>query len=188
MFYGQNFSFRVPPRADQRKGRFTAPSATDLPIGVPVVVADGAAHDALNSLPVALAAEASAPKPALSGIALYEWAPAAYAGNDPALTTYSDKDYVPRGKQLQVVSGKGIKVVFRNTSDRTFLHVRDYTGRTMVAGAGATPTLQVGDMLTPGVGNGTSGYWKETSDATLAWLRVTKVDAARHEVEAELLF
>lgn len=185
--YGQNFSFRVPPRADQRKGRFTAPDDADLPIGAPVK-ADGTTYDALNSLPVQLASADDSPIPGLSGIVVFEHAPAAFAGDDPALTTYSDKVSVPRGKQCQVVSGKGIKVCFRNTSDRTFLNTRDYDGVTFVAGVGATPTVAVGDYLTPGAGNGTSGYWKETSDVADAWLVVTKVDATRHEVEAELLF
>jgi hypothetical protein len=57
----------------------------------------------------------------------------------------------------------------------------------MVAGLGATPTLQVGDYLTPGTGNDSAGYWAETASAANAWLVVTLVDSARQEVEAELL-
>jgi hypothetical protein len=142
----------------------------------------------MGRLPVALATGAQAPKKGLSGIALYEWAPAAFAGDDPNLVLYSDKGTVPRGHALQVISGDMIKPVFKNTTDKVYLHTRTYTGRTMVAGMGATPTLAVGDMLTPGTGNDTAGYWAETANAAEAWLIVENIDAARHEVECRLAF
>jgi hypothetical protein len=157
-------------------------------MGVPVRVADGATPDDMGLLPVALATGAQAPKKGLSGIVLYEHAPAAYAGDDPFLTTYSDKDTVPRGKACQVIAGDRIKVVFRNTTARTFMVTRDYAGRTIVAGMGATPTLAVGDYLTPGTGNDTAGYWTETATAANAWLVVEKVDTDRGEVEARMTF
>ena len=129
-----------------------------------------------------------APKPGEGGIAVYEYGPAAYAGDDPFLTTYSDKDTVPAGAAVQVVNGPDVKVVLRNTSDETFLNTRDYTGRVMVGGLGATLTLAVGDYLTPGTGDDTDGYWEETSTASEAWLVITKVDNDRGEVEARLTF
>jgi hypothetical protein len=188
--YGRNFEFRVPPMHGQRGARYALPpdAAADLPIGVPVVVADGADADDMGLLPVALATGAQAPKPGLAGIVVYEHAPAAYAGDDPFLTTFSDKDTVPRGKACQVVAGDRVKVVFRNTEDRTFLTVRQYEGRTMVAGMGATPTVAVGDYLTPGAGNDTAGYWTETANAAQAWLVVERVDPDRGEVEARMAF
>jgi hypothetical protein len=149
----------------------------------------GEEENALGLLPVSLATSAQAtPLPGMGGIAVYEHAPAAFAGNDPFLTTYSDIDTVPAGKAVQVVSGTDVKVVFRNTEDRTFLNTRDYEGRVMVAGLGATPTVEVGELLSPGVGNGNSGYWAVTAVATEAWLVVTKVDNARGEVEAKFVF
>lgn len=187
--YGRNFDFRTVPSAKERKGRFYVPtSGSVIPIGAPVG-ATGAAEDGRGLAPVALVTGATAPLIGKHGIAVYEYAPAAFAGDDPFLTTYSDKDFVPLGAAVQVVSGTDIKVVFRNTSARTFLGTRAYAGRLMVAGIGiATPTIAVGDMLTPGVGDDTSGFWAETGSASNAWLRVTHIDNARAEVEAQLLF
>ena len=58
-----------------------------------------------------------------------------------------------------------------------------------MAGIGiATPTIAVGDFLTPGVGNDSAGYWAEVGAGATAWLVVTGIDNARAEVEAQLLF
>lgn len=186
--YGRNFEFLVPPVHGQRGSRYSAPTGADLPIGAPVKVADGATPDAgLGLLPVALATGAQAiPKQGLGGIIVYEWLD--YRGTDPELTTYSDRDYAPRGRAVQVVSGKPTKVMLKNTVARTFMHSRDYPGRVMVAGLGATLTLAVGDMLTPGTGNDTAGYWAETGTAANAWLIVERVDNARGLVEARFNF
>jgi hypothetical protein len=188
--YGRNFEFRVTPFGGQRGARFVLPAdaPADLPIGAPVRVADGATPDINGLLPVALATGAQPPKEGLSGILVYEWAPAAFAGSDPYLTTYSDKDTAPRGRAVQVVSGDRIKVVFKNTVDRLYLNTREYPGRTIVAGMGDTPTLAVGDLLTPGAGTDVGGYWAETAVAADAWLVVEFVDAARQEVEARFVF
>lgn len=186
--YGRNFEFRVSPRQGERSGRFYLTGSTDIPIGAPVKYDSGEDENALGLLPVELATTAqAAPKPGMGGIVVYEHAPNAFAGFDPQLTTYSDIDTVPHGKAVQVVNGTTVKVVFRNTEDRTFLNTRDYDGRVMIAGLGATPTLIVGDYLSPGVGNDDSGYWAESSSGN-AWLVVTKVDNDRGEVEARMLF
>jgi hypothetical protein len=189
--YGRNFDFRVPPVGGQRGSRYALKAGEDpLPIGAPVTV-DTTASDASgrDQLQVTLATGDQVPTPGLSGIAVFEYAPwPAFAGNDPYLTTYSDLDVVPKNSALQLVSGDTVKVVFKNTIDKTFLHTRDYKGRVMVAGLGATPTVAVGDYLTPGTGNDTAGYWAETSDATKAWLVITHVDSARGEVEAKMAF
>lgn len=188
--YGRNFDFRVPPVHGQRGGRYILPSAApaDLPIGVPVRVADGATSDVDGRLPVALATGAQAPKKGLSGLLLFEYGPAAFSGFDPALTTYSDMDKAPRGQSVQVIHGDAVKVAFKNTAARVFYGVRNYPGRIMVAGMGASPTLVPGDMLTPGTGNDAAGYWAETADPLLAWLVIERVDAARQEVEARFAF
>jgi hypothetical protein len=169
--YGRNFEFRIPPEAQNRKGRFVVPATgTPIPIGAPVVVTPAAAPNAHK------------------GIVVYEWGPAAFAGSDPFLTTYSDRDYVPLGGAVQLVSGPEVKVVFTNTAAQVFLNTRSYPGRIMVAGMGATPTLAVGDFLTPGTGNDTAGYWAETAIEADAWLVVDHVDVGRQEVEATFLF
>lgn len=186
--YGRNFDFRVPPFGAQRRGRFFLSGSTNIPIGVPVKATLAGPDTQLNTLPVALATGAQAPVQGLSGVVVYEHAPAAYAGFDPVLTTYSDIDFVPAGKNVQVVSGKGVKVLLKNTVTKVFLGSRTYTGRTMVAGLGATLSLQVGDLLTPGTGTDVAGYWAETAVAADAWLVVTSVDNVRGEVEAEFVF
>lgn len=188
--YGRNFHFRVPPHGGQRSGRFYLDNGgADLVIGAPVVVDTSGDVNDMGLLPVdKAAADAARPVPGMGGILVYEYGPAAFAGDDPFLTTYSDKDKAPAGKAVQVVSGTDVKVVFVNTEDRTFLNTRDYAGRVMVAGLGATPTLEVGDLLTPGTGNDNDGYWKATQTSSQAWLVVTAVDYDRNEVEARLLF
>lgn len=190
MSYGRNFEFRVPPHHGERSARHSTPTdAGPWPIGVPVRINRAADDDTFGNKPVEFAPDGTPPRKGESGLAIYEHAPAAYAGTDPFLTTYSDIDTIPQGKMVQVVYGDTIKVCLRNTSDRTFLNTREYTGRTVVAGLGATPTLAVGDYLEPHDDpSDTNGYWKETSTAANAWLVITKVDADRGEVEARMLF
>lgn len=185
--YGRNFDFRIVPEPEDRGGRYVLSGTTDIPIGSPVKVADGATASAsyTGALPAALATGAQAPKKGMTGIAVYEWLDLNQL--DPEYYTYSDRSTVPASREFQVVSGPGIKVVFRNTANRTFLAVRNYAGRVMVAGIGATPTVAVGDYLTPGTGDDSNGYWAEGSAAN-AWMVVTLVDAARGSVEAEMVF
>lgn len=185
--YGRNFDFRVVPKEEQRKGRVILSAAADVPIGAPLVIAAGAVPDAAytGALPTALATGATAFRHGFCGLGIYEHLN--FDQSDPLWTLYSDKDLMPAGKQVQFIVGPNVKVVFKNTTAHTFLGSRSYPGRVMVAGMGATPTLAVGDFLTPGVGNDTSGYWAETATAANAWLVVTNVDVLRQEVEAELL-
>lgn len=190
--YGRNFEFRVSPVHGQRGSRYaTQPasaSAATIPIGAPIQVLDGS-EDTAGRLLVELADDGTPPKSGMHGIAVFEHAPAAFAGDDPFLATYSDKVDVPDGAGVQLVSGSEVKVVLRNTADRTFLNSRDYDGKTMVAGIGATPTVAVGDYLEPHASpSDTNGYWQETATAANAWLLVTKVDTSRGEVEARMLF
>lgn len=188
MSYGRNFEFRVPPYGGQRGARYAlADDVDDLPIGAPVALTgddDGNGRNLVDS-----ASAATPPVSGVHGIAVYEYAPAAFAGDDPLLTTYSDKDTVPALASVQLVSGDTVKVVLRNTEDRTFLQVREYEGRTMVAGLGATPTLAVGNFLEPHTSpSDTNGYWQETATKANAWLVITSVDSARGEVEARMMF
>lgn len=189
MSTSRNFGFRVPPEASSRKGRFILGGSTDRPIGAPVkiVVPQTAVTNSTDALTATLATAEQAPVQGLCGILVYEYDAAAYAGHDPVLTTYADLDVAPVGKMVQVVSGTDVKVWFKNTFARTFDHVRTYPGRLMVAGVSiATPTVKIGDLLSPGVGDDTSGYWAETSTASNAWLRVTDVQGDL--VEAQMQF
>lgn len=187
-FYGRNFEFRTPPEERERGARYYLDNGANIPIGAPVVSKspDEVSTAFTDARHMVLATGAQDPVKGEMGIAVYEHID--YHGDDPVLTTYSDKDYVPNGKLFQVVSGAGIIVVFRNTADRTFLNTRDYAGRIMVAGFGATPTVAIGDLLTPGTGDDDNGYWAETATASEAWLRVVGTDTSRGEVEAMLLF
>lgn len=191
MSYGRNFEFRVPPKGGNRSGRgYLDETVSTTPIGAPVVLTDAGDENVLGLAAYTLATTAqAAPKPGEGGVAVYEYGPAAFAGEDPWLTTHSDMDTIPAGAAIQVVNGTDVKIVLRNTSDETFLQTRAYTGRVMVAGIGiATPTLAVGDYLTPGTGDDDNGYWAETGTAANAWLVITKVDNDRGEVEARLTF
>lgn len=188
--YGRNFEFLVAPLPDQRKGRFYNNEGAVIPIGSPVVATAAAAENAIGLAPVTLATTAQdRPAQGRGGLAIYEYAPNAFAGTDTFLTTYSDLDTIPDQAAIQLVSGTNVKVLLRNTVDSTYLQTVTYEGRILVAGVSiATPTLAVGDFLTPGVGDDTDGYWTETSTESEAWLVVTKVDFDRDEVEAQMMF
>lgn len=189
--YGRNFEFRVQPHGGQRAGRYKNPSTgSNIPLGAPARVDTAAGPDEDLRLRIGLASGASPePRQGVAGIPVYEWAPNAFAGDDPLLVTYSDKDFIPAGEPCFLVSGEEVKVVLRNTAANNFYGQRTYPARTMVAGLGATPTVAVGDMLRPhNTPNDTNGYWVETSTRAEAWLVVTHVDTARQEVEARFLF
>ena len=132
---------------------------------------------------------AAALVPGQAGILVYEYGPAAFAGFDPYLTTYSDLSVVPLGASAQVISGDPTtKVTFTNTVASQFLGIRSYPARTMVNGFGATPTVAVGDYLVPGAGDDTDGYWQSQASPVGAWLVITHVDSVRLQVEAQMLF
>jgi hypothetical protein len=209
--YGRNFEFRIPPRPSARGGRFISPatlltgsgagggSGTGgsptgavglLPIGAPVIADLTAGVDAQGAQYVKLATSgaqwAAAPG---AGLLCYEYGPAAFALTDPYMTTYSDLGIVPLNTYCIVIAGDlSTKILLRNTSTFSFLGQRSYTGRTMIAGMGATPTVTVGQYLFPYSGDDVDGYWEATSSATGAWAEVTRVDTTRAEVEARLLF
>lgn len=183
--YGRNFDFRIVPLENSRKGRYVA-GASPIVIGAPILATTTPDASFTDALTVGLATGAQDPKHGYSGICVYEHIDV--DGYDPALYGYSDLDTAPAGKLVQLVSGTDGKVVFRNTSARTFVGQRSYTGRIMVAGMGATPTVAEGDYLTPGTGNDTDGYWAVTQTASQGWLVVTNVDALRQEVEAVFNF
>lgn len=184
---GRNFDFRQSPLPQHRLGRFRN-GATSIAQGAPVQTVAAAVTDPGDlRLPVQVAGAASAPRLGLSGIIVYEAPWDAFNGVDPQLTRPSDIDVVPPLKPAQVVHGTEVRVKLVNTIARTFEGMRTYPGRLMVAPAGLAGLI-VGDLLTPGVGNDTDGYWAETADLTLAWLRITSVQATAGFVEAQMLF
>lgn len=185
---GRNFELLQEPDAKHRLGHFRLKDGLTVPIGTPLAVPAGSGNDVNGRLTLELAAAASAPRVGVTGLGVFIHSWNWERGRDPVTTDPSDLDMVPLAAPVQLVFGDEVKVRFRNTVARTFQGQRAYPGRTMVAGLGATPTLAVGDLLTPGVGNDTDGYWAETSNAALAWFRVTAVNATAGEVEAQLIF
>lgn len=189
--YGRNFEFRVVPDGDDRGGRYATQTAlayaTVIPQGAPVKVVG---EDSLLRKTVALADAATPPVSGLMGIAIYEHGDGAtWAGDDPFLTTYSDKSVLPYNKAIQVISNPKIKVVFTNTTASTFLSTRAYAGRIMVPNLGATPSVVTGDYLEPHSSpSDTNGYWQKTATRANAWLVVTGTSGPRDEVEAVFLY
>lgn len=190
--YGRNIEFRVVPTSHNRGGRFATQSSADyatvIPQGAPVKVVG---EDDLLRATVELADVATPPVKGRNGIAIYEHGDGAtWAGDDPLLTTYSDKDVLPFAKAIQCISGPNVKVVLRNTEDHTFLQTRDYEGRVMVEGlGGATPTVEAGEYLEPNDSpSDTVGYWRVTVTRANAWLVVTSVNNDLGECEAQMLF
>lgn len=211
MSYGRNFEFRIPPKPSARAGRFITPATALsgsgagggsgvggsptgavglLPIGVPVIADLTAGQDTQGNQYVKLApAGTLTTAQGIFGILVYEYGPAWSAGTDPYLTTYSDMGVAPLNSYCIVVKGDpATKILLRNTTTNTFLYTRTYTGRTMVNGLGATPTVAVGDYLIPGSGDDIDGYWETTSTEAGAWAVIDSVDTTRAEVTATLMF
>lgn len=185
MPYSRNFgmrSFENVVRHGRAKTPATLPSAAStigsLLLGTAVQV------DPANPGVLKVPAAASAPT-ALSGVLVYEHIQ--YQGVDTNLTSPQDAPFnsAPLGRYVQVMHGQGAKVWFKNTADKTLYDGRLQKGYTLVAGVGgATPTVQVGDMLTPAA----DGTWQETATASLAWMVVENVDHTNALVECRLTF
>lgn len=188
--YGRNFEFRVQPHQGQRGARYVISTEEDpVPFGAPVEV-DVDAEDAGLRQVLVPAAGNTQPINGMHGIALYEHAWEAYYGGDPVLQTFSDKDTAPVGQSVILVAGDQVKIVLRNTEDRSFFGQRDYAGRTMVDGVtGATPSVVAGDILRPhDTPSDSNGYWQVAESGDDGWLVVTATDQDRNEVEARFLF
>lgn len=180
----RNFHFAVPPRPQDRLGRYIADAA--ILIGAPVQVVANAAVDADGRLPLELATAAVRPVKGKHGLLIWETPNVDFPGYDPMLTLPGDIATCPDGAPVQLVSGSYIRLRYENTVDSTF-YGRAYAGRVMVAGVSiATPTVKAGDLLRPGPGDDDNGYWTETSDQDLAWLSVTAVYDTG--VDAQMLF
>lgn len=187
MPYSRNFGFRGFENI-VRNGRHKTPTtgntttANTFALGAPLNVGT----DAL----VALAGASASPQPAaggLSGILVYEHIQ--FQGVDPALTTYVDApfDIAPLDRYVQVVQGKGVKVWFKNTSNKTLYDGRVQAGRTMIKSLSG---LAVGDILSPNEsGDRANGLYRKGVVGTDAgWFVVESVDSTRNVVEARLLF
>jgi len=170
--YGHNFGFRTSPFPEHRLGRYIV-GATPILIGAPVEATGDPDAEGRRELALVTGTN-SRPTPGKHGIVVYEQSTPVEPGQD-FMFRPSDLDTAPASRPAQLIHGDEVKVWFVNNDDLDFQGQRDYTGRTMVAGLGATPTLSVDDFLEPGVGDDTDGYWAATATQDDAWLRVTNV-------------
>lgn len=185
--YGRNAHWLQSPRPEDRLGRYETGADTILQFA-PVEVDPDEDVTPENRRVLRLCTDAVRPLSGQHGIILYEQPFADTPGYDPALTRPSDLDTIPARRPVQLCHGSYVRIRLTNTVDESFLGQQDYPGRTMVDGLGATPTVFVGDTLTPGGGNDDDGYWVVTTDPDEAWLLITNVDADAGELDAQMLF
>lgn len=184
MSYSRNFGFRSFENIVRLGRQRTPKTGANILIGAPVVVDDSAP----GFLRLAEAGEATSPG---AGVLVYEHITVAgvggFNGIDLALTSPSDPPFnvAPKGAYAQIVHGIGTKVWYRNTTDKPLYDARVQVGLTVVAGLGASPTIAIGDYLTP-AGDGT---WVEANGTTDGnWLYVEQVDAVSGRVECRFTF
>lgn len=176
MPYSRNFGMRSFENV-VRKGRLKTPATGD-----PLVIGTAVTVDPANAGRMKAVTAATAPD-ALSGILVYEHIQ--FQGVDTALVTNHDAPYnlVPRDRFAQIMSGKGAKVWFRNTAEKTLYDGRVQDDATLVTGVGGeSPAVNVGDFLTPAAG----GWAKGT--AANGWLQVEQVNHAAGLVECRVNF
>lgn len=189
---GRFAEFQVSPQPEDRLGGFKT-GATAIaqlaPVRRPTATTTKDPIDGL--IAVELAAANSGPKLGETGLCVYEQLPELYniQRNVAPITQISDLVDAPPRRAIQVVHGTYVEVVFRNLSadDLLFEGIGEYEGRNMVNPTDLQ-TLAIGNLLTPGAGNSDDGFWKKTSDAAEAWLRVIDVDASVGMVAATVLF
>lgn len=178
-----------------REGRFRAPAATELRLGILVEIdpADtDRVREADSTSGVGIGGTGSV-QTDLCGILWYEHDSQTF--NDPrfggaAGQLPQDLDTAPPGRMVQVLHGPGVKVWLRNTDVNTTEPGLTYPSTraavTMVDGLGvATPTVEVGELLGWDSAN---NYWAVTTTAAEAFLRVTHVDNTLKTLDAEMLY
>lgn len=111
-----------------------------------------------------------------------------YQGVDPNLVLYVDRDTAPANALVQIVTGAGVKVQYRNTIAITLADGRTRAARSMIN----VTSLNVGDYLTVAAGGTlTRGTANGTAPAATDVMRVTAIDvslgAGREIVDAVLL-
>lgn len=190
--YGRQGSFLQTPLPHDRLGRYIVGDDPIL-MFAPAIVPSGAVVDVNGRLPLELATGAQAPRKTRSGIVIWEspWGADRLGGPglDPVLTRASDVDTAPANTAAQFISGTQVRLRLNNRAEFSFDGQRTYAARTMVAGlGGATPTVEEGELLTPGVGTDADGYWAVTATAANAWLVVTAVNNDTGELDAQFLF
>lgn len=187
----RNFGFRRFTNL-VREGRLRAPASGDpLRIGI-LVEQDPNDPDRVREATDAAIGGSGDVRLTKCGILMYEHDSQTY--NDPrfggaANQLVQDLWWVPNNRLVQVCSGPGVKVWFRNTGENTtepglnFPNTREEV--IMVDGLSlATPSVEVGDLLG---WDDTNHFYTVTANADEAFLRVTAVYPDRDELDAEIL-
>lgn len=126
MSYTRNFEVRRVSGSLLRDGSYKTPAGSALKLGS-IVMPNAAAEGYLK------AATDAAPRSAGVGVLWFEHIQ--YIGVDPNLTLYVDFDSAPANAYAQIITGSGVKVVYKNTNAVTLVD-----GRTRPAVALWTPT------------------------------------------------
>ena len=175
MSYSRNFGMRSFENI-VRNGRFRAPKSGDpIVIGAPVIL-DPATPGFFK------AATAAAAPNAAAGIALYEHIQA--KGVDTSLVSTHDAPFnqVPAGQYAQIIHGKGAKVWFKNTADKTLYDGRTQKGGSLIATALGSLTIGAG-LVPDGLGK-----FKVAGAGEAAWLTIEQINTSTGLVEARFEF
>lgn len=175
-----------------REGRLRAPSDADLLLGSGVSQNETTTTE-VEVMPAGVSNGGGGIDGKLVGALWYEHDSQTY--NDPAWGGAAgglrqDLDTAPAGRMVQVLHGPGAKVWFRNTLANTtepglnYASARDEVEIVGGLGDDFGDTVAVGELLGWDDGN---AQWAVTAVAAEAVFRVTDVDAAQNECDAEFL-
>jgi hypothetical protein len=177
MSFTRNFEIRRYAGTMVRDGSYKTPAGSSLVLGT-IVESNSATPGELK------AGVANTTRKGGVGVLWFEHIQ--YQGVDPNLVLYMDRDTAPAAVYAQIISGSGVKVVYKNTPAVTLVDGRTRAARTMF-----DPTsVALGGYLK---WNGTTLVVGSAADATPAatdLMRVTKLDtttAGSEIVEAVLL-
>lgn len=125
----------------------------------------------------------------IMGVLWYEHDSQSYVGASWD-TLVQDYNTAPVGRMVQVLSGRGAKVWFRNTDASTtepglnFPNTRAEVVMVANLGHDGTGDIAVNDLL---AWDDTNGYWAETAVLAEAFMRVTYADNTLEVCDAEFL-
>lgn len=126
MSYTRNFEVRRVSGALLRDGNYKTPVGSSLRLGtivLPDAAADGFLKQATDAIPRGV------------GVGVLWFEHIQYQGYDPNLTLSMDLDKAPASAYAQIITGSGVKVVYKNTPAVTLVD-----GRTRGAVTMWTPT------------------------------------------------
>ena len=175
-----------------REGRLRAPAAADLRLGL-AVEHDITSTDYVREATSLTGSGGTGIFGQLIGILHYEADSQNY--NDPAYGAAAgqvpmDMDFAPRGRLVQVITGPGLKVWFRNTEANTtepglnYAATRDEVIMVGNLGHHGSGDVAEGDLLG---WDDTNKYWAVTTTTPEGVFRVTKADNDYGILDATML-